>query len=187
MWSNDVNVLKKYGGKNVLSTQLLPPRGVRVIEKTVKGKLNSYIQWGFPLMQDIDARTSGIHPSLTGGKLPENKSYSDINPGPYISSGYRLVIEYTQGDKAGEAITEDFGCPFVSYTWLMCQLKRYSASYDVDTYHSSVFSFGVEGSLQGAKITVYSRTSKDLISSPAELGVVGEHEQFVDELIYDEA
>src|SRR5690554_218524 len=192
LWSADSHVLRKYADSNVLKGQLLPVRGIRVTEKTVDGELASYIQWGFPLMQDIDERTRGTHPLNYSGPIYSDKPLSDVNPGPYISTGYRLVIEYTQGEKAGKTITKAFSCLSIFGKPLFCNFDRFSASYSNDSYDSSVVSYGVKGSLADANITVYSTLYNrlslySLSSSPTYWGSVETHEQFVDELQYDDA
>lgn len=192
LWSADSHVLRKYGSSNVLKGQLLPVRGIRVTEKTVDGELASYIQWGFPLMQDIDERTRGTHPRNYNGPIYSDMPMSDVNPGPYISTGYRLVIEYTQGKKAGQTITREFSCFVLIGTPLFCNFDRFSASYSIDSYDSSVVSYGVKGSLADANITVYSTLYSrlslySLSSSPTYWRNVEAHEQFVDELQYDDA
>lgn len=183
LWSIDSNILRLYGDSKVLDGQLLPVRGIRVIEKIVDDQLVSYIQWGFPLMQDVEDKTKGtLADKYIGLQGPEA-----INPGPYVSTGYKLVIDYTQGKNAGKSTTKNFNC-----IWLVpalpgfCDMDDFYASYDKDTYDSSVFSYGVKGSLAGAKITI-SNTFDFLTSSPTYWGTTQKHEQFVDEIKYDEA
>src|SRR5690554_1725979 len=191
LWSTDKNVLLQYSDKNVLSRQLLPVRGIRVIEKNVKGDLISYIQWGFPLMEDIMGRTQGTHSANYSGSssMHNDEYFSDVNPGPKISTGYKLVIEYTQGSEAGKKVTESFNCLVIFGFPLFCNLSRFSASYDTATYSSSAFSYGVKGSLADAKVTVYSTTplNVSLQSSPTYWEGTEKHEQFVEEINYDEA
>lgn len=188
LWSVDKNIMQLYGNSGVLPSQSLPVRGIKVTEKQVGGQLVSYIQWGFPLMENVTgARTRGAKNSLSAENL-ENVKDKGVNAGPYVSVGYRLEIEYTQGDNAGKVVEREFNCSperwwiFTPLSYRSCDLKLFSASYNSNNYDSSVASYGLEGSLAGAKITIYSDGSAATYWGDAQA-----HEQFVDELDYESA
>ena len=167
LWHTDTVILNKYSSgiaeNSILDSQLLPPRGVRVVER----KEDWTIEWGFPLMHD----TAGKHISA---------AYQ--GEGFYTSQYYSVTIER----EGQEAEIIGIFCPFN----MVCP-TGYEANYQSfeTDYKNLTAIYRYKGNLEGATISVTSLSFLGefgfLHSSSSVAGLTAEHEMHLDELDYE--
>ena len=173
LWHTDTVILDKYSavlGWSILDSQLLPPRGVRVVERDEFWT----IEWGFPLMHD----TAGTH---IRAAYYEGKSYDPLH---YTSHNYRITIE-----RAGEEteVIEMFCRYAIIFKYCPSDYSANYQSFDTD-YRNLTAIYRYTGDLKGATISVSSYLGYtsyiDSESSASVAGQQAEHEMYLDELDY---
>ncbi|NRB42796.1 MAG: hypothetical protein HRU20_30720 [Pseudomonadales bacterium] len=177
LWHSDPVILSQYEtgimGKSILDLQLLPPRGVRAIDRGD----NWTIEWGFPLMFD----TAGTH-IKTAFADPE----FGLTPSFYTSNYYRIKIERS----GEEAEIVELACTRLMMFW-SCP-SNYEANYQSfgTDYRNLTAIYRYSGDLSAARISVTSIQGRnfggEIMESTASVaGEVAEHEMYLDDIDYE--